>query len=203
MECVSHPWTRPPRERATANQSGASVPATAKAIAVPSTTAVYDQRRTGMSRNSRNQPSALRLHGRSTGTDATILTISIVILERSWIVCSMPSSRPTLPKNGWVRGFKDKRLWYLIAATRGGINRARILRTLHDRPYNANDLAGQLDLDYKTVRHHLDVLRENDCVMTLGNEGYGTLYSLSPRLQVHFDDFLEIWRRIEGRVGEK
>lgn len=115
----------------------------------------------------------------------------------------MPAPRPTLSKNGWARGFMDKRLWYLIAATRGGINRARILRTLHDRPYNANDLAGQLGLDYKTVRHHLHVLRENDCVMTLGNEGYGTLYSLSPRLQVHFDDFLEIWRHIEGRLGEK
>jgi len=40
-------------------------------------------------------------------------------------------------------------------------------------------------------------------VMTLGNESYGTLYSLSPRLQVHFEDFLEIWRRIEPRLGEK
>ena len=115
----------------------------------------------------------------------------------------MPAPRPTLSKNGWARGFMDKRLWYLIAATRGGINRARILRTLHDRPCNANDLAGRLGLDYKTVRHHLQVLRENDCVMTLGNEGYGTLYSLSPRLQMHFDDFEEIWRRIEARVGEK
>ncbi len=108
-----------------------------------------------------------------------------------------------LPDSGWSPRLTDKRLWYLIAATRGGINRARILRTLHDRPYNANDLATQLALDYKTVRHHLDVLRENDCVMTLGSEGYGTLYSLSPRLQVHFEDFLEIWRRIEPRLGEK
>jgi len=58
-------------------------------------------------------------------------------------------------------------------------------------------------LDYKTVRHHLDVLRENDCVMTLGSEGYGTLYSLSPRLQVHFDEFLDIWKRINHGVGQK
>lgn len=113
----------------------------------------------------------------------------------------VPQSKLSL--NGWHRGFMDKRLWYLIAATRGGINRARILRSLHDRPYNANDLASHLGLDYKTVRHHLDVLRENDCVMTLGNEGYGTLYSLSPRLQVHFEDFLEIWQRIGPQIGEK
>ncbi len=97
----------------------------------------------------------------------------------------------------------DRRLWYLIAGTRGGINRARILWSLHDRPRNANDLATQLGLDYKTVRHHLNVLHENDFVMTLGDVTYGILYSLSPRLQVHFDDFLEIWRRIGPRLGEK
>jgi len=116
---------------------------------------------------------------------------------------SMDVPQPRYPQDGWGRRFRDKRLWYLIAGTRGGINRARILWTLHDRPYNANDLATRLALDYKTIRHHLDVLRENDCVMTLGNESYGTLYSLSPRLQVHFEDFLEIWRRIEPRLGEK
>jgi DNA-binding transcriptional ArsR family regulator len=108
-----------------------------------------------------------------------------------------------LRPNGWGRQIMDRRLWYLIAATRGGINRARILRALRERPYNANDLATELALDYKTVRHHLDVLHENDFVMTQGAEGYGTLYSLSPRLQVHFEDFLEIWSRIEPRLGQK
>src|SRR5512136_1208969 len=100
----------------------------------------------------------------------------------------------------WGGPVLDKRLWFLLAGTRGGINRARILRSLHDRPLNANDLASRLNLDYKTVRHHLDVLRENDCVMTLGNEGYGLLYTLSPRLQNHFEDFEEIWRRLEFRA---
>jgi DNA-binding transcriptional ArsR family regulator len=71
---------------------------------------------------------------------------------------------------------------------------------LHDRPFNANDLASRLALDYKTVRHHLDVLRENDCVMTLGTEGYGVLYTLAPRLQSHFDEFETIWRRLEPRA---
>jgi len=100
----------------------------------------------------------------------------------------------------WGGSVLDKRLWYLLAGTRGGVNRARILRVLRDRPLNANDLAGRLGLDYKTVRHHLDVLRENDCVMTLGNEGYGVLYTLSPRLQSHFEDFEQIWRRLESQV---
>ena len=98
----------------------------------------------------------------------------------------------------------DKRLWYLVAGTRGGVNRARILHTLHGGPRNANDLAGALGLDYKTVRHHLDVLRQNDCVMLVDHQAYGSRYALSPRLQVHYEDFLEIWRLLaEGGLGEK
>ncbi len=111
----------------------------------------------------------------------------------------------TQPK-AWPRSWgdppMDRRLWYLIAGTRGGINRARILHALRERPHNANDLAGVLALDYKTVRHHLDILRENGCVMALGEESYGLLYALSPRLQVHFEEFLEIWRRVAPRLGE-
>lgn len=105
----------------------------------------------------------------------------------------------------WGGSVLDKRLWYLLAGTRGGLNRGRILQILRERPLNANDLSGRLSLDYKTVRHHLDVLRDNDCVMTLGNEGYGLLYTLSPRLQTHYEDFEEIWRRLgtQGNLGKE
>ncbi|MBI4416876.1 MAG: ArsR family transcriptional regulator, partial [Euryarchaeota archaeon] len=40
----------------------------------------------------------------------------------------------------------DKRLWHLIVGTRGGLNRAKIIHLLHDRPYNANALAAALQL---------------------------------------------------------
>jgi DNA-binding transcriptional ArsR family regulator len=58
----------------------------------------------------------------------------------------------------------EKALWYLFAGTRGGANRVRIVRRLDDRPYNANELADQLDVDYNTVTHHLDMLEEHDVV---------------------------------------
>lgn len=99
-----------------------------------------------------------------------------------------------------VRPLVNKRLWYLIAGTRGGMNRAKIIWVLHERPSNANMIAEGLQLDYKTVRHHLDVLRDNGIVMAGGGgNGYATEYALSPRLQNHFEEFLEIWTRI----GEK
>jgi hypothetical protein len=42
-----------------------------------------------------------------------------------------------------------KLLWWLFAGTAGGPNRARIDLTLNKRPYNAYQLAGELQLNYK------------------------------------------------------
>src|SRR3989442_3969253 len=108
-----------------------------------------------MRRNSRNHPFARRAQSRRRGTVATSLTIAIEILDASGMRCPMGVPQPKLPENGWGRRFMDKRLWYLIAGTRGGINPARNLWTLHDRPYNANDLATPQPLDSKTLRPRL------------------------------------------------
>ncbi len=91
----------------------------------------------------------------------------------------------------------DKRLWHLIVGTRGGLNRAKIIHLLRARPYNANALAATMKLDYKTVRHHLKVLIENNIVMASRDQTYGTLYFLTPRLQTHFQDFLDIWDKVK------
>ena len=53
-------------------------------------------------------------------------------------------------------------LWWLLSGSVGGSNRGRILEELFTQPINANELANVLDLDYKTVRHHLDVLEKNN-----------------------------------------
>ncbi|MHA2016090.1 MAG: winged helix-turn-helix domain-containing protein [Candidatus Thorarchaeota archaeon] len=86
-------------------------------------------------------------------------------------------------------------LWWLIAGTKGGINRARILQALRDRPYNANQLAEILNLDYKTVRHHLDILIEHQLIVAQG-DGYGRMYFLSTEFEQSYNEFLEIWERI-------
>ena len=56
---------------------------------------------------------------------------------------------------------------------------------------NANQLAETLDLDYKTVRHHLEKLAENDVVTSMGEE-YGTTYFLTDRMEEHIDVVDEI-----------
>jgi len=82
-------------------------------------------------------------------------------------------------------------LWYVLAGTRGGPNRARIVRALDDRPRNANQLAEDLDLNYDTVRHHLDVLTDNDILEASGDD-YGAVYLPSDVAEDHWDIIEEI-----------
>ena len=86
-------------------------------------------------------------------------------------------------------------LGWLIAGTRGGATRARIIETLRETPQNANQLATQLGMDYRTIRHHLKVLEKNRLITTAG-EGYGTTYFLSPAMEEHYEVFEEIVNRM-------
>ena len=86
-------------------------------------------------------------------------------------------------------------LGWLIAGTRGGPTRARIIETLKETPQNANQLATALKMDYRTIRHHLKVLEKNRIITTAG-EGYGTTYFLSPVLEENYGLFEEIVKRM-------
>ncbi|PSP75348.1 ArsR family transcriptional regulator [Halobacteriales archaeon QS_3_64_16] len=87
-------------------------------------------------------------------------------------------------------------LWYVLTGTRGGANRVRLLRAIEDRPRNANQLAETLDLDYKTVRHHLDVLQENDIIESSGDD-YGAIYLPTDQARHHWDVIERIMGEIE------
>lgn len=86
-------------------------------------------------------------------------------------------------------------LWYLIAGTKGGYNRARIIKCLQNRPYNANQLADKLNLDYKTIRHHIRVLEDNKIIVSSGDK-YGAVYFISKGMENNLEDFEEIWKSV-------
>ena len=86
-------------------------------------------------------------------------------------------------------------LGWLIAGTRGGPTRAKIIETLKETPQNANQLATVLKMDYRTIRHHLKVLEKNRIITTAG-ERYGTTYFLSPVLEENYVLFEEIVKRM-------
>ena len=89
-----------------------------------------------------------------------------------------------------------KTLWYLIAGMRGGKNRARIIHSLSERPRNANQLAGHLELDYNTVRYHLDMLTDHT-VLETGGDDYGKMYFLTDRFERHREAFERITENVE------
>jgi DNA-binding transcriptional ArsR family regulator len=86
-------------------------------------------------------------------------------------------------------------LGWLIAGTRGGPTRAKIIVTLKDTPQNANQLATLLKMDYRTIRHHLKVLEKNKIITTAG-EGYGTTYFLSQVMEENYALFEEIMKKM-------
>lgn len=90
----------------------------------------------------------------------------------------------------------ERALWYLFVASRGGANRVRIVRELRERPRNANELAGELDVDYNTITHHLDMLKEHD-VVEPSDHDYGKLYFLTDRFENHAETFEQIATEVE------
>ena len=84
-------------------------------------------------------------------------------------------------------------LWYLIAGTKGGATRGRIISLLSDNPSNANKIAEILKLDYKTIRHHLKVLEKNNVIVAVNKGNYGAVYFLSEFMESNIKIFDAIW----------
>jgi len=89
-------------------------------------------------------------------------------------------------------------LWFLFAGSRGGDNRIRIIDLLKEHPYNINQLAEALRLDYKVVQHHITVLEKNNIINKMG-EKYGILYFISNYLEANIDAFNDIKSKIKTK----
>ena len=120
-----------------------------------------------------------------------------------WVLFSLPAffraagGPGTGSAGGGYIDLRFKRiLWYLIASSRGGVNRAKIIDLVNLRPANANQIASELKLDYKTVLHHLKVLSENGLIVTDNKETYGAIYFLTPLMEKNYASFQEILVRI-------
>ena len=87
----------------------------------------------------------------------------------------------------------------LFVGSRGSTNRIRIISVLRNMPRNRNQLATELDLDYKNIQHHLKVLEKNNLVIKTGNY-YGVVYCVSPLFENNEIVFDEIVYRLKNRV---
>ncbi|WP_159901393.1 winged helix-turn-helix domain-containing protein [Salinirussus salinus] len=91
----------------------------------------------------------------------------------------------------------DDVLWYVLASSRGGPTRVRLLQALEERPRNANELATELDLDYTTVRHHLDVLMDNNILRRSGDE-YAAVYLFTEQVEAHWETVEEVVETVDA-----
>ncbi|MBA3749423.1 MAG: winged helix-turn-helix transcriptional regulator [Nitrosopumilus sp.] len=82
-------------------------------------------------------------------------------------------------------------LWFIFAGTKGGNNRIKIIDLLQEQPYNTNQLAASIKIDYRAVQHHLIVLEKNNLICKIG-EKYGVLFFISTYLETNIDLYNEI-----------
>ena len=87
-------------------------------------------------------------------------------------------------------------LWFVFAGSRGGLNRLKIISKLEEHPFNINQLAKELGLDYKAIQHHIRVLEKNNLVSKIG-EKYNVSYFISTFLQVNMDTLQEIQAKLD------
>ena len=93
-------------------------------------------------------------------------------------------------------------LWFLFAGSRGGENRIRIINLLKQQPYNMNQLAEAMGVDYKAVQHHIKVLEKSNMVTRQG-EKYGVLYFISNYLENNIAAFEEVNAAIEKQTKKR
>ncbi len=86
-------------------------------------------------------------------------------------------------------------LLFLLGGSRGGENRARIIRRIREKPSNMNQLAGDLGLQYKAVQHHVRILARNSLLRASGDK-YGNVYSLTPWFEAHIAIFNQVCEKL-------
>ncbi len=86
-------------------------------------------------------------------------------------------------------------LIWLIGGSRGGLMRYRILAALRKRPMNPNQLAKYLNVNYRTVLYHLEILEKNGLIIKAG-EGYGAPYLISDELDSKWNVLIDVIRMI-------
>jgi len=56
-------------------------------------------------------------------------------------------------------------------------------------------MANLLEMDYRTIRHHLKILQKNRIITSAG-DGYGTTYFLSTEMEENYGLFEEILNKL-------
>jgi DNA-binding MarR family transcriptional regulator len=92
--------------------------------------------------------------------------------------------------------YAKRLLWFVFMGSKGGLNRIRLISHIRNRPLNTNQLAKEMNLDYKAIQHHVGVLEKNNLITRVGDK-YGATFFISTFLEVNLEVFDEIVHKLE------
>jgi predicted transcriptional regulator len=92
--------------------------------------------------------------------------------------------------------YAKRLLWFVFAGSRGGLNRLRLVNKIRQQPLNANQLAKEMNLDYKAIMHHVVVLEKNNIITRVG-ERYNVTFFVSAFLEANIESFEEIASKLD------
>ena len=81
----------------------------------------------------------------------------------------------------------------------GRYTRMRIICAITEDPMNTLELSKKLNLDYKTIKHSIDVLEKNNLIVRQG-EGYGDMFFPSEMLTSNLPTLYTVIRKVEAKL---
>lgn len=86
--------------------------------------------------------------------------------------------------------------WFLFGSSKGSNTRRRIVNLLKTQPSNTHQISKDLQMDYKSIKHHLATMEKNQ-ILGKFDAVYGGVYFLAPLFEENNDVFDEI----ENKIG--
>jgi len=83
-----------------------------------------------------------------------------------------------------------KALFWLLIASKGGETRLRILNLLLKNPMNKNEISKALNVNYRTVVHHVEMMIDNNIVIE--DKRYGGLVYVNTMLEEELRKVVEM-----------
>lgn len=84
----------------------------------------------------------------------------------------------------------------------GRYTRLRIICAITEDPMNILELSKKLDLDYKTIKHSINVLEKNNLIVRQG-EGYGDMFFPSDLISSNLSTLYSVIRKVELKLDRK
>jgi len=83
----------------------------------------------------------------------------------------------------------------------GRYTRLRIICAITEDPMNMMGISKKLELDYKTIKHNIEVLEKNNLITRKG-EGYGDMFFLSDLTSANLPTLYSVIRKVENKLDK-